>query len=91
MEDFRTERWAGIDRENVIELALFKSNMSMGIGTSIAVGEASLVLVQTAASNERATEVVRRSDLTRWVRSTAAYCVKLRAGLTSVTNVDFML
>ena len=65
--------------------------MSIGIGTSIAVGEASLVLVQTATPDERAIEVARRSDLTEDVRSTAAYPFSLRAGLTSVTNVDFML
>jgi hypothetical protein len=37
--------------------------MSIGIGTSIAVGVASLVLVQTDAPDERAIEATRKSDL----------------------------
>jgi hypothetical protein len=70
---------------------LSESNIGIAIGTSMVIGDASLVLVQTPAPNKRITEMRCRSDLTCCVRSTVAYCAKLRTGLTSVTNVDFML
>lgn len=51
-------------------------NVSIGIGTNVAVGEASLVFVQTIAAAERAVDEARRSDLTVLVRSMVAYRLK---------------
>ncbi len=60
---FEGERWTGINLVGAIEPALFMSNMSIGIGTSIEIGDASLVLVQIAASDERVIEIAPESDL----------------------------
>ncbi|HLZ10902.1 MAG TPA: hypothetical protein VKT80_20125 [Chloroflexota bacterium] len=62
--DLGAGRWTDLDRASVIDPALFKSNMGISIGTSIVTGDASLVLVQTPASDKRMTEIRCRSDLT---------------------------
>jgi hypothetical protein len=60
----RVARWAGLGLASAIEPVLFKSNIGIAIGTSIVIGDASLVLVQTPAPDKRITEMRCRSDLT---------------------------